>query len=110
GLLAVFGLVVLALCRGPRDVRQGWPFVAECALIVLGMLLFSERTWKHHAVTLLLPFAVLSYALFASEFGRRMKVYLGATLTAVGLLTIGSGLLPGASQDLAMVYGTHTVA
>ena len=27
------------------------------------MLLFSERTWKHHCVVLLLPFAVPAYVL-----------------------------------------------
>ena len=33
--------------------------VSEFALIVLGMLLFSERTWKHHCVVFMVPFAVL---------------------------------------------------
>ena len=43
-------------CAARRESeRQGWRFAAECGLIVLGMLLFSERTWKHHAVTLLIP-------------------------------------------------------
>ena len=30
----------------------------EFSVVVLGMLLFCERTWKHHCVTLLLPFTV----------------------------------------------------
>src|SRR5262249_19841228 len=69
GCMGLFVLVVIWKCRAPiravgksdGDVRRGWPLAAEYGLIVLGMLLFSERTWKHHCVTLLLPFAVLCY-------------------------------------------------
>lgn len=114
GLTAAFGLAVMFLCRRPvtRDPasRGGWVFAAECSLIVLGMLLFSERTWKHHAVTLLLPFAVLAYGVFAPGFGRRLRSTLAGTLAAVGLLTVVPGLLPTRAADLAMVYGTHTAA
>jgi hypothetical protein len=114
GLTAAFGLAVVFLCRRPVSAdpasRRGWVFAAECSLVVLGMLLFSERTWKHHAVTLLLPFAVLAYGLLAPGFGRRLRVYLAATLAAVGLLTVVPGALPTRAADLAMVYGTHTLA
>ena len=50
-------VLVLFACRTPRDDRVGWRLPAEFSVIFLGMLLFSERTWKHHAVTLLLPWA-----------------------------------------------------
>jgi hypothetical protein len=114
GLTAAFALAVVFLCRWPltRDPasRRGWVLAAECSLVVLGTLLFSERTWKHHAVTLLLPFAVLAYCLFAPGFGRRLRFYLAATLLAVGLLTVVPGMLPARAADLAMVYGTHTLA
>jgi hypothetical protein len=39
-----------------------------------------------------------------------MRAYLAATLLAVGLLTVVPGMLPTRAADLAMVYGTHTVA
>jgi hypothetical protein len=84
-------------------------FAAECSLIVLGMLLFSERTWKHHAVTLLFPFAVIAYAL-TSEIGSRTRSFLVGVLVAVGVLTVGTGALSGRAADLAMVYGTYTLA
>src|SRR5262249_8620201 len=45
--------------------RHDWPLAIEYAIVVLGMLLFSERTWKHHCVTMLLPFGVLCYYLTA---------------------------------------------
>ena len=110
GCLAAFGLAVVVLCRAPRGERQGWRVAAECSLIVLGMLLFSERTWKHHAVTLLLPFAVLSYAVFVLNLSGRMRAALVGVLAAVALLMNVPGLLPERAADLAMVYGTHAAA
>ncbi|HUR54630.1 MAG TPA: glycosyltransferase family 87 protein, partial [Gemmataceae bacterium] len=62
GAMGVFALAVVLLCRSRE--RGGVRFAAEASLIVLGMLLFSERTWKHHGTVLLLPFAVLAYAAF----------------------------------------------
>ena len=50
------------------------------------MLLFSERTWKHHCVTLLLPFAVLSYGLATSYWSRGRKWAIGSVLTGTLLL------------------------
>src|SRR5205823_14206012 len=40
---------LLATSRRPLATNL-WPLAAEFSLIVLGMLLFSERTWKHHCV------------------------------------------------------------
>ncbi|MFO0970319.1 MAG: glycosyltransferase family 87 protein, partial [Gemmataceae bacterium] len=57
-VMAAFGLVILLVCRTPAADRSHWRLWAEFSLIALGMLLFSERTWKHHCVTLLLPIAV----------------------------------------------------
>jgi len=113
-LTAAFALAVVALCRWPvrrpTDARQGWAFAAECGFICLGMLLFSERTWKHHAVVLLLPLAVLTYAVAVVELPRRVRKFVFGTLVASFLLTAGPGLLAGRAADLAMVYGTHTLA
>jgi hypothetical protein len=113
-LTAGFALAVILLCRwpvrGPTDARQGWRFAAECGLICLGMLLFSERTWKHHAVVLLLPLAALTYAVARVELPRRVRnCVLGALIACFGL-TAGPGFLAGRANDLAMVYGTHTIA
>lgn len=110
GCLAAFGLAVVVLCRAPRGERSGPRFAAECSLIVLGMLLFSERTWKHHAVTLVLPFAVLTAYLFAPTTDRGARRRLGVLLAAVGLLMTVPGMLGTDAADLALVYGTHTAA
>ncbi len=110
GMMAAFAMLIVVLCRTPRDTRQGLRFAAECSLIVLGMLLFSERTWKHHAVTLLYPFAVIAFALSATQPGTPLRRFLIGVLVAVGVLTVGTGALPGRAADLAMVYGTYTLA
>lgn len=59
GCMLLFVLLIALTCHAPG--RGGWRIGAECSMVFLGMLLFSERTWKHHAVTLVLPFAVLAY-------------------------------------------------
>jgi hypothetical protein len=113
-LTAGFALAVVLLCRWPvhrpTDPRQGWRFAAECGAICLGMLLFSERTWKHHAVVLLLPLAALTFALASGELPRRVRLFTLSVLIASCALTAGPGLLAGRANDLAMVYGTHTIA
>jgi hypothetical protein len=74
------------------------------------MLLFSERTWKHHAVVLLLPLAVLTYAVAVGEFPRRVRNFALGALIASFVLMTGPGLLAGRAADLALVYGTYTLA
>jgi alpha-1,2-mannosyltransferase len=108
GCQAAFVLAVVLLCRSRG--RQGLWFAAECGLIVLGMLLFSERTWKHHGVPLMLPYAVLMGFLSTRPVGPALRGYLVGTLALAGLLTVGPGALPEGGQDLALTYGTHTAA
>ena len=113
GCMAAFGLAVVLTCRWPAH-RPGVPragprLAAEFALIALGMLLFSERTWKHHAVTLILPYAVLTAALAAAPGPGRRAFYAGV-LAVAAVLTVGPSVVGGEWQDLAMVYGSHTAA
>jgi hypothetical protein len=102
---AGFVLAVVGLCRTPRGVRAGPGVTAEYALIALGMLLFSERTWKHHAVTLMLPYAVLFAGL-----SRRHRPWLVGILVSVVALTLGPSTVGGHFQDEALAYGSHTAA
>jgi hypothetical protein len=108
-LTAAFVLAVVVLCRGPRTERQGWRFAAECGLILLGMLLFSERTWKHHAVTLLLPATVLAFAA-TLDSPERTRRFIVRSLVAAALFMTLPGLFGSRAQDLALVYGSHTAA
>jgi hypothetical protein len=111
---AVFALAVVWLCRapvrGPDDSREGWRFSAECGLICLGMLLLSERTWKHHAVVLLLPFAVLTYCVAIGELPRRVRNFVLGVLITTFVLMTAQGTLTGRAADVALVYGTYTAA
>jgi hypothetical protein len=114
GFQAAFVLAVVFFCRarvvGPGSTRQGLWVAAECALIVLGMLLFSERTWKHHGVTLILPYAVLTAFVATHPLTPGLRGYTVGTLVLAGLLTLGPGALPDKAQNLALTYGTHTAA
>jgi hypothetical protein len=126
-LLAFAGLAVWA-CRLPRRDRQpclsralsgtgkaacpydrgGWCLSAEFSLVLLGMLLFSERSWKHHHVTLILPAAVLLYYLSTRRPGRALRNYLIGTLLLAALLMTATGTgLDERAGKLAQVYGGY---
>lgn len=103
-----FALLVVLTCRTRMTPRGGWRQGAEYSLILVGMLIFSERTWKHHCVTLMLPFAVLAYYMANEVHSRQVRGILGVVLAAViGLMLTASGLLPERAADIAMVYGSY---
>lgn len=114
GIMLAFGLMVLWCCRTPAGDRSHWLLTAEFGIIVLGMLLFSERTWKHHCVTLLIPFAVASYAL-AIRWNDRVSRYvlLGCLAVSTILMSLtGKGISDTQERigDLAQVYGAYVWA
>jgi alpha-1,2-mannosyltransferase len=122
GFMALFALVVVWRCRTPTTPRDNWRLGAEFSLILLGMLMFSERTWKHHCVTLVLPFAVLCYCLATQPMGRWLRWGLIGSLAVVALLmaSTSSGIFAddsakaGDVADLfakqAQVYGAYVWA
>jgi hypothetical protein len=112
--MVLFAGLVLWSCRTPTTSRRSWRLAAEFSLIVVGMLLFSERTWKHHCVTLLLPFTVFSYYLSALRPGPCLRWYLIGKLAAVVLLmmTTSTGLVDNLERaaKLAQAYGAYVWA
>jgi hypothetical protein len=110
--MGLFALAVVRCCRTPAGQRGGWRTCAEFSLILLGMLLFSERTWKHHGVTLILPFAVTCYFLAVHARGRCWRGYLVGSLAAVTLLmtSASTGLLPDEWARTAQSYGAFVAA
>jgi hypothetical protein len=128
GCMALFALLVVWTCRTSiKERRSGWRLAAEFSLVMLGMLLFSERTWKHHCVTMLFPFAVIAYYLGAYRPARGLRAYLIATLVLVMVLmaSTSTGLLGGSNEGrdalartskepefakLAQVYGAFVWA
>jgi hypothetical protein len=122
GCMGLFALLVVWACRTPlrRGAGHGLRpcpnreprLAAEFSVVVLGMLLFSERTWKHHCVMLLLPFAVLSYALAEGWARKGLRAYLIGTLAVVVLLmtATSTSLLGREGGKLAQVYGAYVAA
>jgi alpha-1,2-mannosyltransferase len=80
GCMGLFALMVVWVCRTPTMPREGWRLSAEFSIVLLGMLLFSERTWKHHCVTLLLPFAAICYYLATAAPSKGLRIYLIGSL------------------------------
>jgi alpha-1,2-mannosyltransferase len=119
GAMGLFVVLVVWTCRTPTAPRDNPALAAEYGVIVIGMLLFSERTWKHHAVTLVVPIAVLAGAIaFAATLGRRAGVAgaLGLALLLMLLPGLGAGqdrleagLAPSFAK-LALSYGAYTAA
>jgi hypothetical protein len=115
--MAAFAGAIVWSCRTSLSQRQGWRIAAEFSLVVLGMLLFSERTWKHHCVTLILPFAVLTYYLAIYRLSAALRGYLFGSLALSFLLitsTSSTGFRALAFLDeagkRAHIYGAYTWA
>lgn len=114
GCMALFALIVMWRCRTPIQNRADWRLFAEYGIVVLGMLLFSERTWKHHAVTLVVPFAVLSYVLSSFDLTKSQRglTIAALALSSLAMLSTSTGFWD--THDLigktAQVYGAYVWA
>jgi hypothetical protein len=105
GCMALFALLVVWSCRTPTTPREGWRWSAEFSIVLLGMLLFSERTWKHHCVTLALPFAVICYYLATCSLSKGLRTYLIGSLASVMLLLAAtSTTVPDGNINQAHLY------
>jgi hypothetical protein len=109
GCMILFAIAVILTCRTATRSREGWRPAAEFSIVLLGMLLFSERTWKQHCVTLTLPFAVLCYCLATDQNRPLVRGYLIGTLVLVALLmaTTSTELFKLSSAKMAQVYGAY---
>ena len=109
GCMTLFAGLVVWTCRATIRKRDGWRLAAEAGIIAVGMLLFSERTWKHHCVMLVVPFAVLSYSLAASAADKGLRRCLIAVLILGQILmaTTSTALWPDEWAKLAQVYGAY---
>jgi hypothetical protein len=78
GLLAFF-------CRTRTDRRDDPRLLGEFARVVLTMLFVSERSWKHHFVTLLLPYTYLGYRVGVAAGPKLVRGLLGAAMVVSAL-------------------------
>jgi alpha-1,2-mannosyltransferase len=117
GCMVLFVLSSMYFCRASIAERAPLEMLAEFSVVVLGMLLFCERTWKHHCVTLLLPFTVLAYCLATSD-SRRLRWYCGFTIVAAALLMLSTstGVFDHGTEagsrlgKISQVYGAYVWA
>jgi alpha-1,2-mannosyltransferase len=108
--LSLVGLLAF-LCRTKTTDRSDPRLLGEIALVVLTMLFISERSWKHHYVTVLIPYTYLVCEFFSSRVGPRSRMLLVgswalsfvlmlATSTEVGGIFAG-----GEGHEIAQGYG-----
>jgi alpha-1,2-mannosyltransferase len=103
GLLAFF-------CRTRTSRREDPRLLGEFALVVLTMLFVSERSWKHHYVTLLLPYTYLVYRAWVAPTSPRVRSMVTAGLWLSFLLIASTssdlgGLLIKDGHKFAQAYG-----
>src|SRR5262249_52195498 len=78
-------LLALALiCRAPLANRYDPRLIHEACLTLIAMLLLSERSWKHHFVTLTPTYVVLTTTIWelTRTQGRRREAWLLGSLIA----------------------------
>ena len=111
GISVVFVGLLALFCRTRTNRRDDPRLLGEFALVVLTMLFLSERSWKHHFVTLLLPYTYLmaEFALARGKTWTRLGLAL-AMWGSVGLMATTStefgGLFAhGQGHKIAQGYG-----
>lgn len=107
GLVGMIGL----LCRTKADQRKDPRLIGEFALVVLTMLFVSERSWKHHYVTLLLPFTYITYRLALPRLLPRDRGIVAGSLVLAMLFMattsseLGGWFVGGQGHKIAQAYG-----
>jgi alpha-1,2-mannosyltransferase len=111
-LLSIWMVGLLAyLCRTKTGGRRDDPrLFGEFALVVLTMLIVSERSWKHHFVTLLLPYTYLGYRVTLASLSPRVRWLLGGSLLTSAVLIASTsselgGLFVKGGHKVALDYG-----
>jgi len=112
GLLrpAISTTVVAALawfCRAKISRRHDPRLLLEYGLVLLAMLLLSERTWKHHATTLPLVYLGVWYVLTCLPWSERFRGWFVAGLVVQLIMLVGlsEGLVGDRLADQIMDAG-----
>jgi alpha-1,2-mannosyltransferase len=108
--LTLVGLLAF-LCRTKTTDRSDPRLLGEIALVVLTMLFVSERSWKHHYVTVVIPYTYLVGEFFSSRVGPRSRMLLVGSwaLSFVLMLAtsteVGGIFYDGQGHEIAQGYG-----
>ena len=110
GLSVALVLALGFLCRTPTARRDDPRLLGEFSLVVLTMLFVSERSWKHHYVTMLLPVAYLACRAAMPSTSRRDRwLLIGALGLAAALMATTSSelgwLIPGVKDGQRVAKG-----
>jgi hypothetical protein len=98
--LATLGLLAW-LCRVNGERRDDPRLFGEFALVVLAMLFLSERSWKHHFVTLLLPYTYLMYRVGVGRTPLKVRIALGTAMVLSALM------MATTSSELGGLFARH---
>ena len=96
--VGLLGLLAF-LCRTKTTDRRDPRLLGEIALVVLTMLFVSERSWKHHYVTVLLPYTYLVCEFFSIAAGPAT-----GGLLLVGSWALSFSLMAATSTDLGGLF------
>jgi hypothetical protein len=99
GLAVTLLALLTVLCRTRTNDRKDPRLLGEAALVVLTMLFVSERSWKHHYVTVLLPYTYLVAEFFSSRVGPRFRALL------VGSWALSFSLMASTSTEIGGLFG-----
>jgi hypothetical protein len=111
GVSLTFVALLAFFCRTRTDRRTDPRLLGEFALVVLTMLFLSERSWKHHYVTQLLPFTYLMYCFASPASPFRTRVILAAAIWGAAIMQaatsseLGGLLAHGQGHKIAQGYG-----
>jgi hypothetical protein len=107
-----FVAMLAYLCRIPIKDRRDSRLLGEVALVALTMLFVSERSWKHHYVTLLIPYSYLVAEFFSSRVGPRLRYIIAGSwvlsfvLMAATSTDLGGWFAEGQGHEIAQGYGS----
>lgn len=99
------------LCQTDPKRRDDPRLFGEFSLVVLTMLIVSERSWKHHYVTVLLPYTFLVFRLWAFQAPQGVRSFLGGCIGLSALLMlstsseVGGLFASGTGHKRALFYG-----
>jgi hypothetical protein len=93
-------LALLAVLCRTRTSNRGDPrLLGEVALVVLTMLFVSERSWKHHYVTVLIPYTYLVAEFFTPGVTTRFRSLI------VGSWALSFALMASTSTEIGGLFG-----
>jgi alpha-1,2-mannosyltransferase len=109
---SVLGCLWLLTRRPASTTDRRW-LEHEFSMVLVAMLLLSERSWKHHYVTILPSFvALFAWIRFRGEASARRRIIIGLTVTAAALPILASQDVLGptagdSAVELIQAYGVY---